>query len=124
MSRKPGEYELSDDEDDAAAAAATNRAAPYPSMPEADMQACKQALADHGGDVEAATAALAPTPPPPAAADAAASAVEAAAATPIRVSEAALERLQQLGFDETRCREALVKHGGDETKAEDWLLSN
>ena len=33
-------------------------------------------------------------------------------------------RLQQLGFEEARCREALLKHGGDETKAEDWLLNN
>ena len=49
MSRKPGEYELSDDEDDAAAAAATNRAAPYPSMPEADMQAAVDVAANAGG---------------------------------------------------------------------------
>ena len=86
--------------------------------PFADMKTCKQALTEHGGDVEAAAAALAPK------AQTQPAAAGEAAAPPVKVSEAAVERLQQLGFEEARCREALLKHGGDETKAEDWLLNN
>lgn len=46
------------------------------------------------------------------------------ATPPAAVDEAALERLQQLGFEGARCREALLKHEGDETRAADWLLLN
>ena len=46
------------------------------------------------------------------------------ATPPAALDEAALERLQQLGFEAARCREALLKYEGDETRAADWLLLN
>ena len=72
----------------------------------------------------------APSPAPPSPAPplpAVTAAPPAAVATPpvaAAVDEDALERLQQLGFEAARSREALRSHEGNETNAADWLLLN
>ena len=52
----------------------------------------------------------------------------ATAAQPVvqafEADEPAVQRLASLGFEAERCREALRANGGDEARAEEWLLRN
>jgi len=79
---------------------------------------------DAAPSAPAASAASAVASPPSAPSRPAPPSDPAAPSPPPAVDEATLESLMQLGYEEAACRAALARHGGDEKRAADWLLSN